>query len=405
MSGLGSPRSQTQGPGPAADQKWQSGVSGADGSCSFQYASSVSLGSQLKCPLCFGSGWNNGRFWGPGWGPDKVSAVCWWRWLGKSVFEQIGPPTSSLETQRPSLHHALYTVWPWTRHVPSLSLICKRGITVMWSLRTIQELSCGSCSRPVSSWAGSLFEVRKIRSWGITSWNSNPSHFAPWAKLSENFHWITSESLGLGLKASESWSLPPSPATSPAWLSILINACNLLWILLTFLPLDHSIVYAHCLKCPPTHLPQLENYPAQMPPPLVSHPYLARLDWSLFWALAVLEPEFCLELLRSLVSCFSFPRSPNPWRAGTGSRSFLCCQDPAQQWAELGEQQQPLSPVPCPQLPQGKPVYSGAPHHYKEGETSQAISMGGTDCPNSVSWALQDSGCASWELGFHPEGK
>ena len=83
------------------------------------------------------------------------------------------------------------------------------------------------------------------------------------------------------------------------------------------------------------------------------------------------------------------------WRAGTGSRSFLCCQDPAQQWAELGEQQQPLSPVPCPQLPQGKPVYSGAPHHYKEGETSQAISMGGTDCPNSVSWALQDSGCAS----------
>ena len=37
-----------------------------------------------------------------------------------------------------------------------------------------------------------------------------------------------------------------------------------------------------------------------MPPPLVSHPYLARLDWSLFWALAVLEPEFCLELLRSL---------------------------------------------------------------------------------------------------------
>ena len=88
------------------------------------------------------------------------------------------------------------------------------------------------------------------------------------------------------------------------------------------------------------------------------------------------------------VSCFSFPRSQNPLvrRAGTGSHSFLCCQDPAQHWAELGEQQQPLGPVPCPQLPQGKPVYSGAPHHYKEGETGQAIRMGGTDCPNSVSW-------------------
>lgn len=53
MSGLGSPRSQTQGPGPAADQKCQFGVSGADGSCSFQYAPSVSLGLQPEVPALF----------------------------------------------------------------------------------------------------------------------------------------------------------------------------------------------------------------------------------------------------------------------------------------------------------------------------------------------------------------
>lgn len=69
MSGLGSPRSQTQGPGPAADQKCQFGVSGADGSCSFQYAPSALWAYSLKCPLCFGSGWNNGSFEGQGGGP------------------------------------------------------------------------------------------------------------------------------------------------------------------------------------------------------------------------------------------------------------------------------------------------------------------------------------------------
>lgn len=61
-------RSQTQGPGPAADQKCQFGVSGADGNCSFQYAPSVSLGLQPEVPTVLDLAGIMGAL-RPGWGP------------------------------------------------------------------------------------------------------------------------------------------------------------------------------------------------------------------------------------------------------------------------------------------------------------------------------------------------